>query len=177
MSLKRKKSSFWAKLQRKGIIELLFSVSVTPHFLDPPIALPNKKFDPEVKKESELLRQFRVKISNIEIVNETKEVIDPFIRFIIGGTYFVEIKKRGSDTIYLPQGKLGIIHCTDVVKFLEGSQSRLFTREIITVYTSSYFQLETERLHVEVWDSERFYLNKFLSYNSIPLSDIVDGPM
>jgi hypothetical protein len=63
--------------------------------------LPNKKFDPEVKKENELLRQFQVKISNIEITNETKEVIDPFIRFIIGGTYFIEIKKRGSETLFL----------------------------------------------------------------------------
>jgi hypothetical protein len=30
---------------------------------------------------------------------------------------------------------------------------------------------------VEVWDSEGFYLNRFMSYNSIPLSDIVDGNM
>jgi hypothetical protein len=30
---------------------------------------------------------------------------------------------------------------------------------------------------VEVWDSEGFYLNKFLCYNSIPLADIVDGAM
>lgn len=37
--------------------------------------------------------------------------------------------------------------------------------------------LEAERLHVQVWDSEGFYLNKFMSYNSIPLIDIVDGPM
>ena len=37
--------------------------------------------------------------------------------------------------------------------------------------------LEAERLHVQVWDSEGFYLNKFMSYNSIPLFDIVDGPM
>ena len=119
-----------------------------------------------------------MKISNIEIVNETKEVIDPFIRFIIGGSYFIELKKRGKDeTIYIPQGKLGIIHMTDVAKFLEGGQSQIFEREIFTNYTSSYFQLETERLHVEVWDSEGFYLNKFLCYNSLPLCDIVDGPM
>jgi len=28
-----------------------------------------------------------------------------------------------------------------------------------------------------VWDSENFYLNEFLAYNSIPLIDIIDGPM
>lgn len=32
-------------------------------------------------------------------------------------------------------------------------------------------------MHVEVWDKEVFYLNVFQSYNSIPLADIVDGPM
>jgi len=69
-----------------------------------------------------MLRQFRVKISNIEITNNTKEVIDPFIRFIIGGNYYVEVKKRGKDdTIYLNYGKLGIIHCTDVTKFMEAN--------------------------------------------------------
>ena len=28
-----------------------------------------------------------------------------------------------------------------------------------------------------MWDSEGFYLNEFIAYNSIPLADIVDGPM
>lgn len=32
-------------------------------------------------------------------------------------------------------------------------------------------------MHVEVWDSEGFFLNQFMSYNSLPLADIVDGPM
>lgn len=45
------------------------------------------------------------------------------------------------------------------------------------MYTASYFQLESERLHIELWDSEGFYLNNFMAYNSIPLIDIVDGPM
>lgn len=147
-------------------------------YFHPPLPKPTKKFDPEDKKENELLRQFRVKISNVEIVNETKEVIDPFIRFIIGGSYFIEIKKKGGDeTVYLPQGELGIIHMTDVAKFLEGNQSRIFEREINTVYTASYFKLESERLHIEIWDSEGFFLNQFMSYNTIPLIDIVDGPM
>jgi hypothetical protein len=50
------------------------------------------------------------------------------------------LKKRGAEeTIYIPQGQLGIIHMTDVAKFLEGGQSRIFEREIRTNYTSSYF--------------------------------------
>ena len=147
-------------------------------FFHPPLPKPGKKFDPEEKKENELLRQFQVKISNIEITNERKEVIDPFVRFIIGGSFFTQIKKRGKDDIiYLPQGDLGIVHTTDVANFLEGGQSTIYERTISTVYVASLFQLETERLHCEVWDSEGFYLNQFMSYNSIPLIDIVDGPM
>lgn len=90
------------RLPRRRTPESLFSVSLLASPVDTPLPLPTNKFDPEIKKENELLRSFRVKISNIEIVNETKEVIDPFIRFIIGGSFFTEIKKRGSDKIYLP---------------------------------------------------------------------------
>ena len=32
-------------------------------------------------------------------------------------------------------------------------------------------------LHIQTWDNEAFYLNKFLSYASIPLLNIVDGPI
>lgn len=125
-----------------------------------------------------MLRTFRVRISNVEIINETKEVMDPFIRFIFGGSFFTELKKRGKDnTIHIHQGELGIIHMTDVANFLEGGQAQLFERVIETNYTATYFQLETERLHVEVWDAEGFYMNKWMAYNSIPLIDIIDGPM
>lgn len=78
-------------------------------------------------------------ISNIEIVNESGEVLDPFIRFIVGGSYFIELKKRGGSNNYIPQGKLGKIHVTDVIKFLEGAQHKMFSREIKTIYEASYF--------------------------------------
>lgn len=109
-------------------------------FFHPPLAKPSKKFHPDEKNENEMLRQFRVKISNIEIANETKQVIDPFIRFLIGGNFFIEIKKRGKDeTIYLPQGELGIVHSTDVTKFVEGNEFRLYENTIETIYMASYF--------------------------------------
>ena len=67
--------------------------------------MPSKKFDPEEIKENTMLRTFRVRISNVEIINETKEVMDPFIRFIFGGSFFTELKKRGKDnTIHIHQG-------------------------------------------------------------------------
>lgn len=72
---------------------------------------------------------------------------------------------------------MGIVHTTEVIKFVEGNDYRLFDTTIETIYYASYFQLETERLHLEIWDMENFFLNQFMSYNSIPLIDIVDGPM
>ena len=72
---------------------------------------------------------------------------------------------------------MGIVHTTELIKFVEGNEYRLFDSTIETVYFASYFQLETERLHLEVWDSESFYLNQFVAYNSLALTDIVDGPM
>ena len=88
--------------------------------MDPPLPKPTKKFEEEEKQENEMMRNFKVKISNIEITNNTKEVFDPFIRFIFGGSFFTEIKKRGKDSsVYLPQGQYGLIHYTDVANFLE----------------------------------------------------------
>ena len=85
------------------------------------------------------MRSFRIKISNIEIINETKDVMDPFIRFIIGGSFFTQIRKKGNDDIYVNQGTLGIIHNTEVTKFLEGGLSSIYEREINTIYYGSYF--------------------------------------
>lgn len=111
--------------------------------VDPPLPLPDKKFEEEEKNDNELVRSFRVKISNIEIANNTKEVFDPFIRFIIGGSFFTEIRKKGKDeTVYVPQGELGIIHLTDVANFLEPGANQMLERTIETVYDASYFQME-----------------------------------
>ena len=112
----KSKSNFWVKRPKEERPELHFSVSIIIcaknyykmrdindiNLLDPPLPLPSKKFDPDIKKENEMLRTFRVKISNIEITNETKEVLDPFLRIIFGGGFFTELKKKGKDeTIYI----------------------------------------------------------------------------
>ena len=80
------------------------------------------------------------KISNIEILNETKEVIDASIRFIIGCSYFIELKKKSADeTLCIPQRKMGIIHIIDQLIFIEGGQSSLFIYEVNTIYTANLF--------------------------------------
>ena len=104
--------------------------------------------------------------------------MDPFIRVIIGGSYYQEIRSRNGFQSFDNLGKIGVMHNTDVIKFLEPGQSKFCRRRPIeTIYEASYFQLEQERLHIQVWDLENYKLNRFIAYNSIPLSEIVDGPM
>lgn len=64
------------------------------------------------------------------------------------------------------------------MKFLEPGDSRFCQRAIDTRYYASYFQLEQERLHIELWDAQPIWkLNEFKAYCSVPLIDIVDGPL
>ena len=58
---------------------------------------------------------------------------------------------------------------------MEKEESKVFETEIGTEFRASYFQLMEQRLHIELWDKERVWLNKFLGYASIPLINIVEG--
>jgi hypothetical protein len=57
--------------------------------IDPPLHKPDEKYEMEVKKTNERVRRWKVEIFQIEIVNMTTEIIDPFLQIIIGGDYFV----------------------------------------------------------------------------------------
>ena len=59
----------------------------------PPEPKTDQKFSNEDKAQHELVRRWRVVIQDIEIINQTNKVINPFIKFIIGGDYYVS---RGS---------------------------------------------------------------------------------
>ena len=50
---------------------------------------PDEKYEPEVKRQNEMVRRWKVEMFQIEIVNLTSEIIDPFMQIIIGGDYFV----------------------------------------------------------------------------------------
>lgn len=72
-------------------------------------------------------------------------------------------------------GERGIVYQTDVIKFLDVNDSQIFKTEIDTEHRASYFQLMEERLHMELWDRNGIWLNKFVGYLSIPILDIVSG--
>jgi hypothetical protein len=56
---------------------------------DPPLHKPDEKYDAEVKRQNEMVRRWKVEIFQVEIVNLTSEIMDPFMQIIIGGDYFV----------------------------------------------------------------------------------------
>eukprot|EP00347_Sterkiella_histriomuscorum_P007723 403347806 len=144
-------------------------------FYDQPTGLPDNKYTEEEKRNLELLRRWKVHIFQIEIQNTSGAIIDPFIQFIIGGTFYIEIKKANGKEQNNSLGEYGIIYQTDVLKFLEPNDSKFFTVEIDTELRASYFQLMQERLHIELWDKETGWLNKFLGYVSIPFIEIATG--
>ena len=55
----------------------------------PPEAKTLKKYEAEEKKDMELVRRWRVVIEDIEITNQSPKLINPFIRFTLGGNYYV----------------------------------------------------------------------------------------
>lgn len=77
--------------------------------------------------------------------------------------------------VYLPQGRKGITQVTDVIKYLEPNSTQVFTSRISNKIECSYFQLLEEHIHIELWDSERWFLNRFLGYESLRLIDVVQG--
>jgi len=65
-------------------------------WIDPPLPKPVEKFKQKEKKENELMRRWKVLIQGIEIVNTSQAIFDPFVQFIIGGNYFVNIFETNS---------------------------------------------------------------------------------
>lgn len=103
-------------------------------------------------------------------------MLNPFIRFTVGGTYCIEVLVLGDGKKkYLHTGKPGLQKITDVVSNLECNKSKLFRMQIKCQVRMSYNQLSHEHFHVEVWDKATWTLNTFLGYESILLADVANG--
>ncbi len=70
---------------------------------------------------NELIRRWRVSISQIEIENIDQVYHSPFIQIIIGGDYRIEFGKgAGLKTKFAKfEGELGLMFKTEVIKNLE----------------------------------------------------------
>lgn len=73
-------------------IKAQFKKSRMITFYDPPAQLMKDKLKNKENLENNLLRRWKVEIFNIEITNLTKNTINPFVQFIIGGDYRIEYK-------------------------------------------------------------------------------------
>ena len=58
---------------------------------------PDEKYEPEVKRQNEMVRRWKVEMFQVEIVNLTSEIMDPFMQIIIGGDYFVSKLRLSND--------------------------------------------------------------------------------
>lgn len=66
------------------------------------------------------MRLWEVRIGDIEITNLTSRVLNPFIRFTIGGTYCIETMMLDKgEKKYLRKGKPGPVVISDVLSYLE----------------------------------------------------------
>ena len=110
------------------------------------------------------------------MTNLLPRVLNPFIRFTVGGTYCIEVLVLGDGKKkYIHSGKPGLQRITDVVSNLESHKSKLFRIHIGCQVKMSYNQLSHEHFHVEVWDKATWTLNTFLGYESILLADVANG--
>jgi hypothetical protein len=101
---------------------------------------PNKAFKRQEKTEYEWVRRWHVSISEIEIQNLTQAPINPFIRFTIGGNFYLEVLKLGSGAIkYFYKGKSGNQQISDVIRYLEPNQTKLFKKSMNCEVYQSYF--------------------------------------
>ena len=55
----------------------------------PPVEKTEEKYSEDDKREHELVRQWRVVIEDIQITNDTSNIINPFVKFIVGGDYYI----------------------------------------------------------------------------------------
>jgi hypothetical protein len=84
-------------------------------------------------------RVWDVNISDIEITNLTSHVLNPFLRFTIGGTYCIETLVLGDGKKqYLQKGTSGPQKISDKVSYLESNKSKLFRMQLHTEVKLSY---------------------------------------
>jgi hypothetical protein len=63
-----------------------------------------------------------------------------FIRFTIGGNFYIEVLKLGSGASkYLYKGKSGNQQISDVIRYLEPNQTKLFKKSMNCEVYQSYF--------------------------------------
>lgn len=66
---------------------------------------------------------------------------------------------------------------TECLRNVEHNSNGLFQHNQMTEITASYFMLEEQHLHIEVWVVNKLYFNTYIGYESLRLMDIATGPV
>ena len=129
----------------------------------------------EDKSEMELIRRWHVKIYNI-YVTPLKDKIDPFIQFTIGGDFSIAVfQRKGGESYKIAKGERGFSEKTEVIESIEPLNRAPFDKVIDIEMRMSYAMICAQKLMIEVWDHNSFFMNYILGYHTINLIDIVDG--
>lgn len=140
------------------------------------------KMKKEDKYEMEKMRRWHLKINNIYITSLMK-MIDPFIQFTIGGNFMVNVyKNKKGDSYKIPAGKRGYSDKTEVILNVsppqEDSQTggrTPFNKIIDIEMRMSYSMINKQKMMLELWEHNNFWMNEIHSYLLLPLIDIVNG--
>ena len=146
----------------------------------------NRKREIRMKKEDkvemEKMRRWAVKINNIYITPLVK-MIDPFLQFTVGGNFMVNVyKNKKGETYKIPAGKRGYTDKTEVLLNVNTPQEdgqgggRTPFRKVIEIeMRMSYSMINKQKIMVELWEHNNFWMNEIHSYLTFPLIDIVNG--
>lgn len=129
-------------------------------------------------KELSQLRRWDIRIATVSIESHYKEPFDPFIEFTIGGDFaIVEQRVKNGPAQSVRKGTLGYTRKTEVLKGLETKEFRGFSARIRHEYLGSFFDIQEQQLRVDVWDWERWGLNRLMGRHQIPLVELAQGDL
>jgi len=129
----------------------------------------------EDKEQMELIRRWQIKIYNIYIT-PLKDKMDPFVQFTIGGDYSIQVfSNKAGDTYKVPKGERGFAEKTEVIESVEPLNRVPFDKIIELEMRMSYAMINAQKLMIEIWDHNSFFMNTILGYTTINLFDVVNG--
>ena len=129
----------------------------------------------EDKINMEMIRRWEVKIFNIYVTPQ-RDPLDAFIQFTIGGDYSIQVysNKKGN-TYKVPSGSRGFADKTEVLSNVNTLERVPFEKIITTEVRMSYSMINNQRMMVELWDYNSFFMNKIVGYTTVKLIELVNG--
>jgi hypothetical protein len=107
--------------------------------------MPTRLFTEKEKLKFEAVRRWNIQIKEIEITNYTKEIVSPFLKFNLGGTYCAEMYKKGKswEAHYTGGSNDPETNChyTHAIIDLKPRVPQYFTTRINVEQVHSYFQI------------------------------------